>query len=150
MKYPLNKNLFQYSDYDGKNIITGTYIYNKTDSGTGAYAMRAGFLQDGTSEYKILEAGAEINDGNPNEETKPNGWETAQANNIKQHSNGSFYTGTNVNEGLAKTANIFNLNNNTSTKITMRIWLDGADRECVNAIKGQDVGINIQFGSDDL
>lgn len=141
----------------GENDM-GTIISNAVEGEHGAEAVRISFTcdndvkggsQNPKSVTKILEPNADVTVADltdPNQ-AKLEGWADIQV--IKQNENSLFknaqgeYT-ENISEEL------FTIPTNVATKVVMRIWLEGADSECVNKIVGKTINTQIRFISDDM
>lgn len=64
---------------------------------------------------------------------------------IKQNVDKSFVGGTDNHS-----VRLFSVKGNTPTKVTMRIWLEGTDTDCVNEVSLNDVIGQIQFVSEEV
>ncbi|MBE5935623.1 MAG: hypothetical protein E7262_07505 [Lachnospiraceae bacterium] len=140
--------------------ITGTYIYNKNEDKKAAAAVRVGFICEGVNTQLQPETQKVFLEPHWNESVSQtpaqqysagNGWTTTNPTTIKHNPSGTFYLGgTSPDNNAKETGDIFKIKPNHDTKVTMFIWLEGADKDCVNDIQGSDIGYSFQFISNDL
>lgn len=126
----------------GNSSKGGTYISNKT-AGTdnAASAIRISLTTaDGTV---IYEPNA---DKHITGESAVNGLEASYGGygTLKQNSDKSFVGGTDNHS-----AKLFTIAANTPVKVTMRVWLEGTDADCVNEITLNNIIGQIQFISEE-
>lgn len=121
----------------------GTYITDVKSGNAAASAIRISFtLEDGTT--VIYEPNTDIHvSGEHAESSLGNSYGSYET--VKQLSNRMFQNATNNNS-----ERIFTLTENTPTKVTMRVWVEGTDQDCVNAIAAGEIMGQIQFTSQEV
>ncbi len=122
----------------------GTYISNKTiNTDQAASAVRLSFtVGEGNGATTIIYE--------PNVDTHVTGEQATNSLNaqyggystIKQNSGRSFVDGA---ENYSP--RLFTITENTPVKVTMRVWIEGTDADCVNAIAADNIIGQIQFVS---
>lgn len=128
-----------------KNTDSGTAIDNATGT-NGAEAIRVSFTYNGTT--KILEPNADATFTEATTQASLAGWSDVSTikqgkNHLFSIDNGSTYTDY-VSEEL------FRIPTNQAVEVTMYIWLEGADKECVNKIVGNTINAEFRFISEDM
>lgn len=124
----------------GDGSGTGSFIVRadeKSATQQAAYAIRVGFkIDNGT--WAIYEPNANQNTGG----TKAENGYTGPTSDVKQNSNGEFTSDT----GNGKTSKkIFTLSDGNEHNITMYVWLEGTDDQCVNELQTDELKGQIQF-----
>lgn len=139
---------------------TGTYLVQKEDAqkdaknqSNAAAAMRIS-IYAGDSNYGIYEPAANVEvSGTKSEADKKSGYDTKVGGELKystqpqNYPDGKF-TGT----GATSTGNsntIITLKKNEATLVTLYIWIEGADPNCVNQIQLDDLQMQLQFEKDE-
>ena len=69
---------------------------------------------------------------------------------LKQGQNYLFMNSGNTAYDQKVSGEIFKMNTNTPVKVTMTIWIEGADKDCINEIAGDVLKSRIQFICTDL
>ena len=126
---------------------SGTVISNVNKNSHGAEAVRVSFTYDKTT--AVLEPNADvITDAANASQASLAGWKNMSV--IKQGSNYKF-SGDN---GRTYTSDVsdklFDIPTNKPVEVTMYIWLEGADRDCVNEIMGNSINVELRFISEDI
>ena len=128
-----------------KNTEAGTAIDNITGT-NGAEAIRVSFTCNGTT--KILEPNADATFTEAATQASLAGWSSVDT--IKQGANHLF----SANDGSTYTdyvsEEMFKIPTNQAVEVTMYIWLEGADKECVNKIVGSSINAQLRFISEDM
>lgn len=139
-----------------KNTESGTTITNGKDANDkptkGAEAIRISFTCNDVNNgitTKIFEPNADATFAEADaDQAELSGWSgistiKQSANHLFMPKNGSTYTDY-VSEEL------FRIPTNQAVEVTMYIWLEGADKECVNKIVGNAINAQIRFISEDM
>lgn len=115
----------------------GTYSLS-SEKGSGdilpSAAVRIGLFKD--SNVKVFEPNSDFRKDANNKATDSRGDKEAKASDIKQNVDGTFST---------EDTTVFSLDNNTPTKITLKIWLEGTDAQCGNEIAAKDIISQLKF-----
>ena len=127
------------------DVISGTYINNKNDNNgkKGSASVRVGITCGSTT--KVLEPCSDVSVGTASQ-FKLDGWNNLET--IKHTSTGKFEPNGKTTQD--KTDDLFKIKANEGTLVTMYIWLEGADKDCVNEIQGSEIEYSFQFTSDDI
>lgn len=135
-----------------KNTESGTTIDNASADTYGAEAIRISFTctdVDNNTVTKILEPNADETFEKAATQASLRGW--SDVDTIKQ--SGTDYKFSN-NDGTSYTdyvsEELFRIPTNEAVAVTMYIWLEGADKECVNEIVGNAINAQIRFISEDM
>ncbi|MGN0375168.1 MAG: hypothetical protein ACI4EN_06660 [Butyrivibrio sp.] len=126
---------------------SGTVIRDATEDTYGAEAVRISFTYNGTT--GILEPNADVTskEADASQVSLP-GWNNMPV--IKQGSDNYFSAdgGRTYTQGVSE--ELFRIPVGEPAEVTMYIWLEGADKECVNSIMGSSVEIELRFISEDI
>lgn len=118
---------------------TGSFVIResaKSATQEAAYAIRVGFKIDST--WAIYEPNADQNTGG----TKAENGYTVPTSTVKQGADGDFIDST----GSGKTSKeMFSLTDTNAHDITMYVWLEGTDDQCVNELQTDELQGQIQF-----
>lgn len=135
-----------------KNTESGTTIDNASADTYGAEAIRISFTctdVNNNTVTKILEPNADETFEKAATQKSLRGW--SDVDTIKQ--SGTDYKFSN-NDGTSYTdyvsEELFRIPTNEAVAVTMYIWLEGADKECVNEIVGNAINAQIRFISEDM
>lgn len=126
---------------NGDPLIDGSFVKatEESDTDTAAYAVRIGLVVDG--KMYIYEPN---NDG-----TIANGSKATaegEASNDYEATVSSTKDGTVTIGGAdGKSDKLFTVTNTEGTKVTMYVWIEGTDNECVDQIKADDIEAQVQF-----
>lgn len=129
------------------NREEGTVIKNSSDDTNGAEAVRISFTYNGTT--GIVEPNADaLTPEQDTNQTYMDGYKDMKVN--KQGSNYYFSddNGKTYNKGESEV--LFRIPTGEPAEITMYIWLEGADKDCVNAIMGSEIDVQLRFISKDI
>lgn len=140
------------------NNEPGTVIDNVKADEFGAEAIRISLTYDnGTDDTLddttvILEPNADIAIPDSDKETQVSmkDWETKVIT-IKQNKEDKLFA--NDDDGIYDdytTKDLFRIPTNTASKVVMRIWIEGADKDCINDIVGSSISTQIRFISEDM
>lgn len=138
---------------DGTGIgNTGIWVEANKDNYNGTYVLSKNAGTSGILPGAAVRISFQKNDETTTTVFEPNSNYTTAATEIATDSRGdkSIINST-VQETMEGTCsfvsadNIFTLTNNTATKITMRIWIEGGDPQCGNEIAAQDVITQLKF-----
>ena len=126
---------------------SGTTITNVNSDSHGAEAVRVSFTYDNTT--VVFEPNADVVTAAANaSQVSLAGWNNMSV--IKQGANYKFST----DNGRTYTSDvsdiIFEIPTNKPIEVTMYIWLEGADRDCVNEIMGNSINVELRFISEDI
>ena len=132
----------------------GTSIKQAAGNTAGAEtAMRMSFTVGNTT--TVYEPNADSSVATNTTQEQMSGWTSLQT--IKQTSaNTGLFAATPALPGASVTYNsttspeLFKIPINTATEVTLNIWLEGADEDCVNEIAADDMLANIVFVCTDL
>lgn len=132
----------------------GTKVKQTTDTQSGAEAaVRMSFSANGTT--TIYEPNSDKIVTSRDEQVEMNGWSSVKT--IKQTSSesGLFAENTELPYKKAEytstvSPELFKIPINTATEVTLHIWLEGADKDCVNEIAADELLSNITFICTDL
>lgn len=129
------------------NREEGTVVKNASEDTNGAEAIRISFTYNGTTGIVEPNADAKTDEQDVNQAFMP-GWKEMKV--IKQGANSYFSSdgGTTFTEGESEV--MFRIPTNQPAEITMYIWLEGADKDCVNAIMGSEIDVQLRFVSKDI
>lgn len=129
------------------NREIGTEINNASEDTNGAEAIRISFTYNGVT--GIVEPNADLAtpEQDSNQAYMP-GYKEMNIN--KQGANYNFSNdgGKSYTEGESDI--LFRIPTNTPAEVTMYIWLEGADKDCVNAIMGSEIDVQLRFISKDI
>lgn len=126
---------------------TGTVISNVSKNSHGAEAVRVSFTYDNTT--AILEPNADvITDASNASQVALTGWKNMSV--IKQGANYKFSNDNGRTYTSDVSAKLFDIPTNKPVEVTMYIWLEGADRDCVNEIMGNSINVELRFISEDI
>ena len=129
------------------NREEGTVIKNATEDTNGAEAIRMSFTYNGTTEVVEPNADAKTDEQDVNQAFMP-GWKDMKV--IKQGSNSYFSNNNGATYTEGESEVMFRIPTNQPAEITMYIWLEGADKDCVNAIMGSEIDVQLRFISKDI
>lgn len=125
-------------------------IYSDTGSPTGTYslsknvtvsdilpsaAVRISLQKGSETSAAVLEPNADYNTAASQIATDNSGG-SVMTSTVTQKKDGTF---------SSANSNVFTLTNNTPTKITLRIWLEGKDLQCGNEIAAKDIVSQLKF-----
>lgn len=129
------------------NREEGTVIKNASDDTNGAEAIRISFTYNGTTSVVEPNADSVTDEQDVNQLYMP-GWKEMKV--IRQGANTYFSSdgGATYTEGESEV--MFRIPTNQPAEITMYIWLEGADKDCVNAIMGSEIDVQLRFISKDI
>lgn len=127
----------------------GTSIKNAVANTTGAEtAMRISFTVG--NQTTVYEPNANTSVTTKAAQEQMSGWSSLKT--VKQANNGGLFASapalpgaTNVTYDSTTSPELFKIPINTATEVTMNIWLEGADEDCVNEIASDDMLANIVF-----
>lgn len=122
-------------------LIDGSFVKatEESDTDTAAYAVRIGLVVDGT--MYIYEPN---NDGTITGGSKATA--TGEAADTYTATVSSNRAGTVTVGGADSTSDgLFTVTNTQGTKVTMYVWIEGTDNECVDQIKADDIEAQVQF-----
>lgn len=127
-------------------LASGTKVENK-DGGQAAYAIRIAFVVDGTSTCKVFEPNADGSaTGASGDQYAMPGYQSLTT--VKQDVAGKFALNNSYTSDYSE--DLFEIPVDRATKITMYIWVEGADKDCVNGIASKVLTTSLQFTSTDL
>lgn len=139
-----------------KGTESGTKIINgkvNDISTKGAEAVRISFtcndVNNGVT-TKILEPNADATFEGATAQVELADWDDVKT--IKQSSTDYKFTVTNNNSTTQEyvSEELFRIPTNQAVPVTMYIWLEGADKECVNSIVGNAINAQFRFISEDM
>ena len=126
---------------------SGTVISNVNKNAHGAEAVRVSFTYDNTT--VVLEPNANATTEAENVSQKAlDGWKNMPV--IKQGTNYKFSDDNGRTYTSDVSANLFDIPTNKPVEVTMYIWLEGADKDCVNEIMGNSINVELRFISEDI
>lgn len=135
-----------------KNTESGTTIDNGSADTYGAEAIRLSFTCKDVNNNivtKILEPNADHTFIEAADQAALAGWSNLST--IKQSGTGYKFSndnGTSYTDYVSE--ELFRIPTNQAVEVTMYIWLEGADKECVNKIVGNAINAQIRFISEDM
>ena len=126
---------------------TGTAISNVNKNSHGAEAVRVSFTYNNTT--AVLEPNADVitEAANASQESLAV-WKTMSV--IKQGANYKFSNDNGRTFTSDVSDKLFDIPTNKPVEVTMYIWLEGADRDCVNEIMGNSINVELRFISEDI
>lgn len=126
---------------------SGTVISNINKNSYGAEAVRVSFSYDTVT--AVLEPNADvITDVANASQASLAGWKNMSV--IKQGANYKFSNDNGRTYTSDVSAKLFDIPTNKPVEVTMYIWLEGADRDCVNEIMGNSINVELRFISEDI
>ncbi|WP_167954747.1 hypothetical protein [Anaerosporobacter faecicola] len=126
-------------------LAAGTKVANK-DSGQAAYAARIAFVLDNGT-CVVFEPNA---DGSATGASTDQYAMASSLTTIKQSTNGKFKATSGATYSSDVSADLFEIPVDTATKVTVYIWIEGSDKDCVNEIASKVLTTSLQFTSTDL
>lgn len=126
-----------------------TKVEDNSTSEHGAASVRISFSTDSVTTVYQPNADTVLTNRDAAGQHSMTGWEDFDKTNIKQGANHKFYDGSSAyNQSISGT--VIQMKTNTATHVTMNIWIEGADADCINDIAGNIMKTNIQFICTDL
>lgn len=133
----------------------GTYVKAKTNADNGAQAsMRMSFTANGTT--TVYEPNANMNvTGSSDTQYKKTSWTNLKTLKQTAADSGLFYDrpslpGANATYTEKSSPELFKIQVNKVTPVTINIWLEGSDKDCINDVMADNMLCNIQFICTDL
>ncbi len=129
------------------NREKGTVITNAFEDTSAAEAIRISFTHNGVTAVVEPLADVVTKEADTNQ-AKMAGWDNMSV--IKQNSSNNFSAdgGRTYNQSVSD--KLFDIPTNEPAEVTMYIWLEGADRDCVNAIMGNTINVELRFFSEEI
>lgn len=138
----LNSGVYTFPENDtNANKPSGTYCISKAAGEDGilpSAAVRIGIINNKTSTATVFEPNSDFNTEAQKKATDTSGASGPSSPITQSLTTGEISTGNNV---------VFTLDNNEPTKITLRIWLEGTDKQCGNEIAAQDIVTQLKFST---
>ncbi len=126
---------------------TGTAISNVNKNSHGAEAVRVSFTYNNTT--AVLEPNSDVITEAANaSQASLAGWKNMSV--IKQGANYKFSNDNGRTFTSDVSDKLFDIPTNKPVEVTMYIWLEGADRDCVNEIMGNSINVELRFISEDI
>lgn len=123
----------------------GAYtIITDKNGGDAAKATRISFTAN--NQTAVVEPLADVSVAGNSAQMVMSGFSSLHT--IKQGQNGMFLNTSTNTYSNAISETLFNINTNTKTKVTMYIWIEGSDRDCINDIASDSFGLKIKFYSE--
>lgn len=129
------------------NRESGTEINNTSDETNGAEAIRISFTYNGVTGIVEPNADTATPEQDANQAYMP-GYKEMKVN--KQGANYYFSNDNGKTFTAGESDILFRIPTNEPAEITMYIWLEGADKDCVNAIMGSEIDVQLRFISKDI
>lgn len=129
------------------NRESGTVITNAAEDTNAAEAIRISFTYNGVTAVVEPLADVVTKEADPNQ-AKLAGWDNMSV--IKQSSGNNFSADGGRTYTQSVSDKLFDIPTNEPAEVTMYIWLEGADRDCVNAIMGNTINVELRFISEEI
>lgn len=123
-----------------------TKVENSTNADTAAAAIRVSF--EANNQVAVFEPNADEVLTRDGEQYAMNGWSALKT--IQQGKNYKFKRAGGNAYDQSVSDELFTIPTNQPVKVTMRIWIEGADPDCVNDITGNVLSTQIKFISQDI
>lgn len=126
-----------------------TKVEDNSASDHGAASVRISFTTDTATTVFQPNADTILANRDGNGQHSMTGWDDFDKATLKQGANHKFYDGVSAyNQSIS--GSVIQMKTNTATHVTMNIWIEGADADCINEIAGNVMKTNIQFICTDL
>lgn len=131
----------------GEPLVNGSFVreVGASSTNTAANAVRVGIVVDGKMYVYEPNNGASNNGSGAESDYVGTYTPTVVSNATGNITGGVLNTPSETNEDSLEVSQTLFAVNNTGKEVTMYVWLEGTDADCVDEIKADDIEAQIQF-----